>query len=298
MSARDEMWVDMTQFDHQAADGLWDGTHRDPDAPPWYRDLRSLIHRARGPAETHELLDEPLVVDTMHRVRMGSSISRLPHSPRVRTLGRILAMKAAAATTASMIGIATAAAATTGIVAIAATTVVMPVVTHQIVPMINQHIAPKVVRTETAPAPATSSVPPHHVTAAPELVIPREPVTPAEPLAAHVAEGTAVTPAADAAAKAEAPPTDPAVADPPPADPVVTDPPPADPVVDPEPEQPPVHPPVVDHDPEQSPPGDPGAPGDDDDQGQGDEHAADAPAPHADEPPADAGAGDGLTPAG
>lgn len=159
MSARDELWTDMAQFDHQVADGLWDGTHRDPDAPPWYRDLRALIHRARGPAEADELLDEPVVVDSMHRVRLGTSPGRPPRSRRVRTLGRVLAMKAAATTTMSLAGVAAAAAATTGVVAIAATTVVVPVVAHEIVPMINQHIAP-VVRVEVAPsssAPARSA---------------------------------------------------------------------------------------------------------------------------------------------
>jgi hypothetical protein len=293
MSARDEMWADMTQFDQQAADGLWDGAHRDPDAPPWYRDLRALIHRARGPAEVHELLDEPLVVDTMHRVRMGRPVTRLPHSPRLRTLGRILAMKAAAATTASVAGVAAAAAATTGIVAIAATTVVMPVVTHQIVPMINQHLSPAVVPAEEA-APPTSSVPPHHVTA-PELVIPRELLTPAAPLAALRTDTTPkVSPVdADAAPTVEAAPAEPVATDPPPADPVVTDPPPPDPppavdptpvdpvpadpppAVDPPPADPaPEEPPAVDPEPEQPPAVDPGTPGcDDGDEGDGDVQA-------------------------
>ena len=30
----DEMWVDLVQFDRDLADGVWDGTPRDPDAPP------------------------------------------------------------------------------------------------------------------------------------------------------------------------------------------------------------------------------------------------------------------------
>jgi hypothetical protein len=153
-AGRDELWVDMTQFDTRIADGVWDGTARDPDAPPWYRDLRSLLHRARGPAETHELVDEPLVVSTMHRVRLGSSIARLPKRSGVRTVGRVLAMKAAAATTTGVIGVAAAAAATTGIVATVAATVVVPVVKDHVVPVINT-ISPAVIPAEVATPPTT-----------------------------------------------------------------------------------------------------------------------------------------------
>jgi hypothetical protein len=155
MSAgRDELWVDMTQFDTRIADRVWDGTVRDPDAPPWYRDVRSLIHRARGPAEPHELVDEPLVVSSMHRVRRGGSIARLPRSSGVGTIGRVLAMKAAAATTTGIIGVAAAAAATTGIVATVAATVVVPVVKHHVVPVIDT-ITPAVIPAEVASPPTT-----------------------------------------------------------------------------------------------------------------------------------------------
>jgi hypothetical protein len=144
----------MTQFDTRVADRLWDGTVRDPDAPPWYRDVRSLIHRARGPAEPQELIDEPLVVSTMHRVRLGSTIARLPRSSGVRTIGRVLAMKAAAATTTGLIGVAAAAAATTGIVATVAATVVVPVVKDHVVPVINT-ISPAMIPAEVASPPTT-----------------------------------------------------------------------------------------------------------------------------------------------
>ena len=80
MTPRDEMWVDMTQFDTEVADGVWDGTTADPDAPSWYRDLRSLVHRARGPAEPHELVDEPVMVTTMHRATLGQTLARVPRS--------------------------------------------------------------------------------------------------------------------------------------------------------------------------------------------------------------------------
>ncbi len=152
MTDRDEMWVDLTQFDTHVADSVWDGTHRDPDAPAWYRDLRSLIHRARGPAEPHELLDEPELVATMHRATLGGTLARLPRSSGARTLGRVLAMKAAAATTASMISVAAAAAATTGIVATVAATVVVPVVKDHVVPMLNDHLTPTVAAPAQDPA--------------------------------------------------------------------------------------------------------------------------------------------------
>jgi hypothetical protein len=176
MTDRDEMWVDMTQFDTQAADGVWDGTHRDPDAPVWYRDLRSVIHRARGPAESHELADEPELVATMHRATLGETLARLPRSSGARTLGRVLAMKVAAGTTASMISVAAAAAATTGIVATVAATVVVPVVKDHVVPMLNDHLTPTV----TAPAEVEAdddvgSTATHNVTAAEPEVAPDRP---------------------------------------------------------------------------------------------------------------------------
>jgi hypothetical protein len=251
MTDRDEMWVDLTQFDTQAADGVWEGTHRDPDAPAWYRDLRSLIHRAKGPAEPHELADEPDLVATMHRATLGETLARLPRSSRARTLGRVLAMKAAAATTASMISVAAAAAATTGIVATVAATVVVPVVKDHVVPMLNDHLTPTV----AAPAqdPSNTNVAgtvSHHTEAELALAAPlagdpaTEPVgtvaspTPlVAPDLAVASEPTQVddqAPAAEDETPAEPPPAvDPAPVDPAPVEPAPTDPghgnPPTDP---------------------------------------------------------------------
>jgi hypothetical protein len=131
--AHDEIWVDMAQFDTGVADGIWDGTASDPDAPGWYGEVRALIHQARGPAEPDELLAEPLVVESMRRVTIGAALTRLPRSAGARTFRRLVAMKVAAATTASVVGVATAAA-TTGIVA----TVVVPAIEEHVVPMIEQ----------------------------------------------------------------------------------------------------------------------------------------------------------------
>ena len=242
MTDRDEIWVDLTQFDTQAADGVWDGTHRDPDAPAWYRDLRSLIHRAKGPGESHELVDEPETVATMHRATLGETLARLPRSSGARTLGRVLAMKAAAATTASMISVAAAAAATTGIVATVTAAVVVPVVKDHVVPMINDHLTPSV----AAPAVvlADDDVPdtvarhtpvtaPDQAVTAPTADRAAEPVVTVTIPAPLLAPDLAVTPA---------PPTvDPAttVVDPAPADPAAVDPAPTDPAaVDPAPDDP------------------------------------------------------------
>jgi hypothetical protein len=270
---RDEIWVDLTQFDQRAADGVWDGTTRDPDAPPWYRDVRSLIHRARGPAEPGELVDEPVVVATMHKVRLGGSIARLPRSSGVRTLGRVIAMKAAAATTASVIGVAAAAAATTGIVATVAATVVVPVVKEHVVPMINDHIPPAVVPAEVAssipdparhheagglpcavhlgscgdqaPAPAAAAGPvgdlPVDQSATPTSVTGTDATD-------HTAASAVDPPATDPPPDPEA--GDPVVTEPPPADPPPTDPPP----VDPPPSDPPIEPTIADPPPTDPPP--------------------------------------------
>lgn len=248
MTDRDEMWVDLTQFDTLAADSVWEGTHRDPDAPAWYRDLRSLIHRARGPAESHELLDEPELVETMHRATLGGTLARLPRSSGARTLGRVLAMKAAAATTASMISVAAAAAATTGIVATVAATVVVPVVKDHVVPMLNDHLTPTVAApaqdpgntnvagtvshhseaelAAAAPAPSDAVTDPvGTVTAptpliAPDLAEVSEPAQVADPAPVTADETLAPPPAVDPAPADPAPPTDPA----PPADPAPANP--------------------------------------------------------------------------
>jgi hypothetical protein len=137
---RDVLWADLVQFDPPSADKVWDGDLRDPDAPGWYADLGSLIHRARGPAEVDELADEPGVVDTMRCASLGAAIVALPRHRGVRSVGRVVAMKAAAAaTTASMVGVA--AAATTGIVATVAATVVVPAIQEKVRPVI-EHVVP------------------------------------------------------------------------------------------------------------------------------------------------------------
>ena len=149
---RDALWVDLLQFDPPAADRVWDGDLGDPDAPPWYEDLGSLIHQARGPAEAEELVDEPEVVATMRRASLGAAIVALPRHRSVRSLGRVVAMKtAAAATTASMVGVA--AAATTGIVATVAATVVVPAISEKVRPVVEAHVVPLESETTTTEAP-------------------------------------------------------------------------------------------------------------------------------------------------
>jgi len=319
MTDRDEIWVDLTQFDIQAADAVWDGTHRDPDAPVWYRDLRSLIHRAKGPAEAQELADEPELVATMHRATLGETLARLPRSSGARTLGRVLAMKAAAATTASMISVAAAAAATTGIMATVAATVVVPVVKDHVVPMINDHLTPTVAAPADAPANnnvgGTVSHQPEAadpLLAAPIVPAPEpaaEPVETLEPPAPLLAPDLAVTPASTTldpvteadTTPAEPPPVDPSVVDPALVDPAPVDPAPTDPAaetmavdtasvdpapttVDPAPSEP--APPAVD-----PAPSEPAPPADETpDQPKPDEsgHSEQAPG-HADPPPGNHG---------
>jgi hypothetical protein len=156
VTPRDEIWVDMTQFDTEVADAVWDGTYRDRSAPPWYRDVRSLIHRARGPAEAHELADEPAVVEAMGQTARGQYLAptraRATRPSGVHTLGRVVAMKAAAATTATLIGVTAAAAATTGIVATVAATVVVPAVRHHVAPLIGDRLDPTVIDTSRSRA--------------------------------------------------------------------------------------------------------------------------------------------------
>jgi hypothetical protein len=161
MTDRDDIWVDMTQFDTDVADGLWDGTTLDDEAPGWYGHMRSLVLRARGPAEADELADEHELVACMRRAALGEVVTRpvrLRRPPRpigVRTLGRVVAMKAAAtATVAAMVSVA--AAATTGIVVTMAATVVVPAVNERVVPMIERHDAPEPVA-PASPAPRRGS---------------------------------------------------------------------------------------------------------------------------------------------
>jgi hypothetical protein len=126
ISARDEIWIDMVQFDVGAADRLWEGIPPAHGAPEWYDDVSGLIETANGPAEPHELVDEPVVVEDMHK----TTLCRPRRCRHGRTLGRVVAMKAAAATTASVLGVAAAAAATTGIVATMASVVVPAIEEH------------------------------------------------------------------------------------------------------------------------------------------------------------------------
>jgi hypothetical protein len=126
-SARDDIWIDMVQFDVRAADRLWEGIPPAQGAPEWYDDVSDLIETASGPAEPHELVDEPVVVEDMHQTTRCRSVRRCRHR---RTVGRLIALKAAAATTASVLGVAAAAAATTGLVA----TVVVPVIEEHVLP--------------------------------------------------------------------------------------------------------------------------------------------------------------------
>jgi hypothetical protein len=116
----------MVQFDVRVADRLWEGIPPAHGAPEWYDDVSGLIETASGPAEPHELVDEPVVVEDMHETTLGRP-RRCRHG---RTLGRVVAMKAAAATTASVLGVAAAAAATTGIVATMASVVVPAIEEH------------------------------------------------------------------------------------------------------------------------------------------------------------------------
>jgi hypothetical protein len=126
-------------------------------APGWGSDVAVLVHAARAPAAPDELAREDDIVARMRQVRLevGSgavtpapvtdlgvrrlardpdrtyrakhAAARLEMSrhPAVRTIGRVVAMKAAAVTTVAVISVAAAAAATTGIVA----TVVVPALT-------------------------------------------------------------------------------------------------------------------------------------------------------------------------
>jgi hypothetical protein len=120
ISPRDEIWIDMMQFDARAADRLWERSAPPDGAPDWYGEVSGLIETASGPAEPHELVDEPIVVEDMHRTTLGRPPVRCR---RMRRVGRVIVMKAAVATAASVFGVA-AAAATTGIVATMASVVV------------------------------------------------------------------------------------------------------------------------------------------------------------------------------
>jgi hypothetical protein len=143
-----------------ALERLLAGDDPAPQAPDWARNVALLVRAAQAPPRPDELAGEADVVRRMRDVRLaalageptaddleplasvtqlGDRLSRRGHDrnyrakhaaarleasrhPAVRTLGRVIAMKAAAVTTVAVIGVAAAAAATTGIVA----TVVVP----------------------------------------------------------------------------------------------------------------------------------------------------------------------------
>jgi hypothetical protein len=249
ISPRDEIWIDMMQFDVHAADRLWEGTAPAQGAPGWYDDVSGLIETATGPAEPHELVDEPIVVEDMHRTTLGT---RPRHCGHRRTGGRVIAMKAAFATTAGVFGVAAAAAATTGIVATVAT-VVVPVIEEHVLsaqddpdvitpvapppgpegsqnPSLDYQLLTLAAAQPAGPTPAVSTPPSEPAVEAVDAARPSEPAL-VEPMAAD-----------------RAPPTDPAGVTPEP--PPATEPaPPADPV--------PVAPPPI-----EPPPGDASPPGD------------------------------------
>lgn len=148
-SARDEIWIDMMQFDAGNADGLWEGGAPPPDAPSWYGDVSGLIRTSTGPAEPHELVDEPVVVEDMQLTAVGRPRApRRQHHRAGRTVRRMIALKAAAATTVSVFGVAAAAAATTGIVA---------TVAKVVVPAIEEHVFPA---REDPESPSPAALPP------------------------------------------------------------------------------------------------------------------------------------------
>ncbi len=136
-----------------------------PHAPAWCGDVALLVRAAQAPATDDELAREDDIVQRMLAVRLAADDADVPapsdaparhahdrtyrakhaaarleasRHPAVRTLGRVIAVKAAAVTTAAVIGVAAAAAATTGIVA----TVVVPALSS------NEHREP-------SPPPAT-----------------------------------------------------------------------------------------------------------------------------------------------
>lgn len=151
MTDSDDLWIEMAQFDTGLADGLWEGLPPPDDAPEWYGKVSGLIHAASAPAGPSDLAgeasivarmqaaivaaaaDPPREIDLRHAVvrrRAVESPRHLAARPRAaqheqghrgRLVGRIVAVKAVAVTTAVVLGV-TAAAATTGIVA----TVVVP----------------------------------------------------------------------------------------------------------------------------------------------------------------------------
>jgi hypothetical protein len=239
ISPRDEIWIDMMQFDVRAADRLWEGTAPAQGAPGWYDDVSGLIETASGPAEPHELVDEPIVVEDMHRTALGR---RPRHCRHRRTVGRVIAMKAAFATTAGVFGVAAAAAATTGIVATVAS-VVVPVIEEHVLsaqddpdviapvalppspgrsqdPSLDYQLLTEAAAQPAGPTPAVTTPPSEPAVEAVDAARPPEPAL-VEPVAADPApppDPAGVTPEPPPATE-PAPPADPAPVAPPPVEP-------------------------------------------------------------------------------
>jgi hypothetical protein len=219
-SARDAIWIDMVQFDVSAADRLWEGIPPAHGAPEWYDDVSGLIETASGPAEPHELVDEPVVVEDMHK----TALDRPRRCRHGRMLGRVVAIKAAAATTATVLGVAAAAAATTGIVATMASVVVPAIEEHVLLDDNDREAAvPAAPRSrESGGAPDTRPErQPNDLAAAP----PAAPATPTSPQPADAepavasASPAATAPTAETGSAPAPAATDPAPADDPPTEP-------------------------------------------------------------------------------
>ena len=151
MTDSDDLWIEMAQFDAGLADRLWAGLPPPAGAPEWYGKVSGLIHAASAPAGPSDLAgeasivarmqaavadaaaDPPRAIDLRHAVVRRRAVDSPRHLAArrraaqqeqghgARLLGRIVAVKAVALSTAVVLGV-TAAAATTGIVA----TVVVP----------------------------------------------------------------------------------------------------------------------------------------------------------------------------
>jgi hypothetical protein len=117
VSAADDLWVELIQFDADVADGLWDGQVPPGDAPAWSHDLATLVTAARGPARPDELAGEAAVVARMRDAVAGSTppvspgAARSPSRARVQVTVGVATVKVVGAVVA-----AAAAAATTGVV--------------------------------------------------------------------------------------------------------------------------------------------------------------------------------------
>src|ERR671910_2265630 len=153
----------MAQFDTGLADRLWEGLPPPGDAPDWYGKVSALIGAASAPAGPSDLAgeasivarmqaavadaaaDPPRAIDLRHAVVRRRAVDLPRHLAArrraaqqeqghgARLLGRIVAVKAVALSTAVVLGV-TAAAATTGIVA----TVVVPALQHRDQPSVEE----------------------------------------------------------------------------------------------------------------------------------------------------------------